>query len=63
MLNQRVYKNIINSLAIDTNIDASNEDVQKISKRMTKQFSDNVQKNKQLQEILDYNIENEFENT
>jgi len=42
MLNQNVYANIIKSLAIDTTVDASNEEVQETSKNMTKRFMDNV---------------------
>ena len=63
MLNQMVYTNIIKSIAIDTDSNASNKEVAQQSKSIVKQFIDNVQKNKQLQEILDYNIENESANT
>ena len=60
-LNSRVYTNIIRSIAISTNADPTNKEVQEKSKDMVKRFSDNIQKNKDLQEIVDYYINTEFE--
>jgi hypothetical protein len=58
MLNQHVYTNIIRSLAISTNTVVTDE-VKKYSQNMAKRFVDNVRKNKSLQEVVDYTIENE----
>lgn len=60
-LNSRVYTNIIRSIAISTNADPADKEVQEKSKDMVKRFSDNIQKNKDLQEIVDYYINTEFE--
>ena len=60
-LNSRVYTNIIRSIALSTNADPTNKEVQEKSKDMVKRFSDNIQKNKDLQEIVDYYINTEFE--
>lgn len=59
-LNARVYANIVRSVGISTNIEATDE-VKRKSKDMVKRFSDNIQKNKDLQEIVDYYINTEFE--
>jgi hypothetical protein len=59
-LNARVYTNIIRAIGISTTIEATDE-VKRKSKEMTKRFSDNIQKNKDLQEIVDYYINTEFE--
>ena len=59
-LNARVYANIVRSVGISTTIEATDE-VKRKSKDMVKRFSDNIQKNKDLQEIVDYYINTEFE--
>jgi hypothetical protein len=60
-LNSRVYTNIFRAIAISTNADPTDKEVQEKSKDMVKRFSDNIQKNKDLQEIVDYYINTEFE--
>jgi hypothetical protein len=59
-LNSRIYANIVRSIGISTNIEA-NDEVKAKSKDMVKRFSDNIQKNKDLQEIVDYFINTGFE--
>lgn len=59
-LNARVYANIVRSVGISTTVEAT-EEVKRKSKDMVKRFSDNIQKNKDLQEIVDYYINTEFE--
>lgn len=59
-LNSRVYANIIRSIGISTNVEI-NDEVKTKSKNMVKRFSDNIQKNKDLQEIVDYFINTDFE--
>lgn len=65
VLNNKVYKNILNTLGLSRSADITvenKEEYGKASRKMTKMFMDNVKKNEELQEILDYVIKSDNDN-
>lgn len=59
MLNQEVYNNIIKSIGLGGQANVDIEEASKVSHKMVNMFKDNVLKNQQLQEIIDYVIQND----
>ncbi len=59
-LNQEIYGNIIRSLGLGGHASADIDNAKRVSHNMVKMFRDNVTKNQQLQEIIDYAIDNNF---
>ena len=59
MLNQEVYSNIVKSIGLGGEANADIEDASKTSHKIVNMFKDNVLKNQQLQEIVDYVIQND----
>lgn len=65
-LNRTVYKNILMSLGLSNSAEISLENKQEVSEeshKMVRMFMDNIKKNQDLQEIIDYNIQHADENT
>ena len=65
VLNDKIYKDILNTLGLSRSADITvenKEDYGKASRKMTKMFMDNVKKNEELQEILDYVIKSDDDN-
>lgn len=59
MLNQEVYSNIVKSIGLGGEANADIEEASKTSHKIVNMFKDNVLKNQQLQEIVDYVIQND----
>lgn len=65
-LNNDVYKNIIRTLGLDRSADITLENRKEIgeqSKKMTNMFINNIKKNEELQEIIDYTIKSNNDDT
>ena len=59
MLNQEVYSNIVKSIGLGGEANANVDEASETSHKMVNMFKDNVLKNQQLQEIVDYVIQND----
>ena len=59
MLNQEVYSNIVKSIGLGGEANADANEASTVSHKMVNMFKDNVLKNQQLQEIIDYVVQND----
>lgn len=59
MLNQEVYSNIVKSIGLGGEANTDTDEASAASHKIVNMFKDNVLKNQQLQEIIDYVIQND----
>lgn len=59
MLNQEVYSNIVKSIGLGGEANVDVDEASKMSHKIVNMFKNNVIKNQQLQEIIDYVVQND----